>query len=100
MGEYTKSEEKLAWERIEEFIGSEFGDYSFKYEIKRDHDYDDGDKIAFEIEYVNPSDEKHSMQMYYNIKEKDLYICMYEDIYEMTREFDWQVKYFWMTVRW
>ncbi len=96
----TLNKEQIAYDKLKEFLESELDDYSFNWTIKRDIDYDADERIAFEVDYTNPFDNTYELQFYYDIKEDDLYICKYEDIYELTRWWDSSVRYFWMLVKW
>ena len=98
MGVQLKTLEQLAQEKLEEFLQDELGEYSFKWIISLEETYND--KVYFNIDLTNHSDSKDSIQMYYDTKEEDLYVCMYEDQYEMVRTFDWHIKYFWMKIQW
>lgn len=83
-------EEKLKFkERLEEFLNSELGDYSFKYLLEFDENYENCEVI------ISDGNEEFSIDFQYDIDKDDLLVCMYEDIFEVTREFDWTVKYFW-----
>ena len=86
-------EEKLKFkERLDEFLNSELGDYPFKYLLEFDENYENCEVI------ISDGVEEFSIDFQYDTEKDDLRICMYEDIYEVTREFDWTVKYFWQVL--
>lgn len=83
-------EEKLKFkERLEEFLNSELSDYSLKYLLEFDENYENCEVI------ISDGNEEFSIDFQYDINKDNLLVCMYEDIFEVTREFDWTVKYFW-----
>lgn len=94
------TEEQIAQEKLKEFLESEFSDYSFDWKIERVEDYDEDGQIHFEVNYFNPAGSSHTLHFYYDTEKEDLFICMYEDIFQMVRFYDWSVKYFWMQVKW
>jgi hypothetical protein len=67
MGEQILTNEQIAENTLKEFLQSELGDYSFNWTIKREPDYDNNN-YSFEVVYVNPSKEEHSLRFYYDIK--------------------------------
>ena len=100
MGKQILMDEQKAQRELEEFLNSELGEYSFEWTIKRKSDYDSAGEIHFDVEYINPRGDEHSIHIYYSIVSEDFYINMYEDVYRCVRTWDNSIKYFWINIAW
>ncbi len=89
-------------EKLELFLSIECDDYDINVEIL--HNEQDPGKA-----YVTLSRNEHSVDLdfrYLSIRynfigdeyHDDIEMCLYEDRYEIVREYDWTVRYFWMKV--
>ena len=79
--------------RLEEFLDSECEEYGLIYTWKWIDECD-----FCEVELENNTDFNFTLFFKYNEENDDLLINTYEDVYEIVREFDWRVKYFWILV--
>jgi hypothetical protein len=80
-------------ERLEEFLASECSDYDLKYSWEWDEDCN---KCVVKISRnINPLRETE-LYFKFNKSTEDLLIEMCEDSFEVVREFDHTIKYFWM----
>lgn len=100
--------EYTAEKAVRLFLESEVGDYShfsdWKTQINHCHgdvftvdvDWDGRETIEFRVDTS-----KVSIDDGEDDYTGDIEICIYEDNYEVTRTYDWTVKYFWMSLlRW
>ncbi len=77
--------------RLTDFLDSEVKDYEIKYKIESEEEYG----CAIELEKYN----NICYLSFQYIPEKDeLELEMNDSNFEVVREFDWTVKYFWMLV--
>jgi hypothetical protein len=93
------------------FLNSEVGDYSHfeNWEIKDIHEFDGKDIFTVCVDWP---DRKRSVEFKVDVSQisidecdddytGDIEVCMYEDHYEVTRTYDYTVKYFWQALlRW
>ena len=89
----------IGHEKIMELVNGELNDYGFFDigEIQFEEQYDDNEYYSIDIKSGHGSKEK-TLRFKYDRKEDEIYVELSEDTYELTRSFDWQVKYFWMAL--
>lgn len=93
------------------FLNSEVGDYSHfeNWKITSINQHDGDNVFTLEVDWP---DRKRGLEFKVDASNisidedgegysGDIEVCMYEDIYEVTRIYDWTVKYFWQALlRW
>lgn len=79
-------------ERLTEYLDSECSDYGMIYDWEWNEDTE-----HCEVE-VTGGEKSVCLFFSYNEENDELSIDMGEDCYEVTREFDYTVKYFWIKV--
>jgi hypothetical protein len=88
--------------RAKSFIDSETKDYSMKYEITNAEFYNDS--VYVYIDFDKNSVELKISEMEVPEDEEDIHrdckieVCMYEDVYEEVKDYDFTIKYFWMAL--
>lgn len=87
-----------------EFLESEAGEYSYLSDSITKNVYElDPDTILVDVDFIEYETTVHfriSNVLQGNPEEVKLEVCMYEDIWEETRTYDWRVKYFWIALLW
>jgi hypothetical protein len=95
------TDKQKAQKLLEELIEHELGDYSFIWKIKDDTEFEDEDCCYyFDVEYGMYDDYYDVLTFKINVLKETIEICMYEDVFEEIREYDWRIKYFWMKIKW
>lgn len=106
----NKALEHKAIEIVQEFLDGELGDYShFKYKL--DDAEVSGKEVRVNYNVTTSSSPDSYNGLYFNVIFKDedniedeeeatvtLEIDLGEDNWQEIRSYDWQVKYFWMTL--
>lgn len=88
-------------EKLIEFLDQEIGDYSWKYEITLNEEYDWNDYYSVKIynEWDNWEKQKiWKWEVDFRVSEEKIEVCIYEDHYEDVEYFEWTVKYFWIAL--
>lgn len=78
--------------RLNEFLDSECDDFDLSYKFEYDEDLNLCNVEVFRL------DKSIDINFKYDNKDDDLSIELTEDNYNIIREFDWTVKFFWMLV--
>lgn len=92
---------------VTEFCKSEAGDYGHfqDFQITEVDEHGPG---CYGVEVEFPGAERIVNFRVSNLEGKDdiedidinIEVCMYEDVYEEVRTYDWHVKYFWIALLW
>lgn len=88
--------------KLQAFLDSECDDYDILSETTFD-------EVSLNVAHVTLSRNGYSVDLkfryitnrytpLYDEAHDDIALCMYEDCYEIVREYDWTVRYFWMKV--
>ena len=84
--------------KVKEFVVDELEDYGyFDFEDISFQDKE-GDEYSYQVS-IKTIDNKHKyLYFMYNKKEDQIYIESSEDNYEKINDYDYTIKYFWMTL--
>ncbi len=86
-------------EKLESFLSSECDDYDIEFSIMPYDEAYSGKLYTILKRHEQSVDLIFRYQLFrYQPEYNDIEMCLYEDHYEIVREYDWTVRYFWMKV--